>query len=481
MLEDDVARFARLVRDKSGLALEGPRLRDLDSAINRTLEATGVGDPGALYRLLEDASAGRAALRTLVSEITIGETHFFRHRPQMEALEQHVLPEIIAGHDHDRRLRVWSAGCSTGEETYSLAILLRRALPDIASWEVTVLGTDIDVRALERARRGVYGPWSFREVPPDVESNYFVGVGRDREILQSIRDMVTFEYLNLAEDVYPSLLNKTMAVDLIVCRNVLIYLDRPTITRIADGFHRALSEGGWLLVGPAEPSQETFRLFEVHNLAGTTAYRKPAVTRRPDAPFVARDEASLPDRAPAIRSVERNVASTTVPGRTLPAVAQRDGERRSSPVTARDIPALQREAEADPASAEAPYELARLHANRLELEPALRWVAAAIARAPLFAAAHHLHALILQERDQPEDAFEALRRCTYADPDFVMGHFAMAGLLETLGQRRRAVRSLEIAARLLDARDDAVAVEGGDGLTVGRLRRLVAERTELWG
>ncbi len=460
MLEQiDLSLFSRLVRDRSGLALHGSRLEDLERAIGRTLAATGLEDPAALYRLLRDPDAGGPALRILVSAITIGETHFFRHRPQMEALERRVLPDLIGRRREDRRLRIWSAGCSTGEETYSLAILLRRALPDIADWDVTVLGSDIDVEALEKARRGAYGPWSFREVPPDLESRYFVRTGRDRQILRTIREMVTFEYLNLAEDVYPSLLNGTLAVDLIVCRNVLIYFDRPTIDRVVTGFHRALTDGGWLVVGPAEPSQDTFRLFDVHNLPGTTAYQKPLGDDRGRAPFRAPDVVASP------------------PARLVP-----DGPPKSAGEERSVAPAMppDEEGDADTATAEAAYSTARLYANRLELDLALQWVETAIARAPLFAAAHHLHALVLQEQEQRDRALDALRRCIYADPDFVMGHFAMAGLLETFGRRQRALRSLDVAAGLLHSRDDADPVEGGDGMTAGRLRRLVEQRRELW-
>lgn len=471
----DLVKFARLVRARSGLVLEGARLRDLERAIAVTMESTGTEDAAALHRLLEDRHAGRAALRSLLSAITIGETYFFRHTPQMTALEQKILPEIVAGHADDRRLRIWSAGCSTGEEAYSLAILLRRVLPEIAGWDVTVLATDVDVDALERARRGVYRPWSFRGASPDLQRRYFMESQEGREVLRTIREMVTFEYLNLAEDVYPSLATKTLSVDLVLCRNVFIYFDEATTARVVEGLHAALVDGGWLVVGPAEPSQETFRRFDAVNLPGTTVYRKPVRAR--DLAF---DERRRSTRAGA-RAAERPVGEPHVR-------AQRGSVRPSTPspsprtVQTRkdDVLALEREVAANPDTAEAPYLLARVHANRLELESAARWVEVALERDPLLAAAHHLHALVLQERGQLDAASEALRRCTYADPSYVLGHFATACLLESLGRRSRALRSLEIVEALLDARDDAAVVDAADGLTVGRLRRLVEERRETW-
>ncbi|MDQ4025765.1 MAG: hypothetical protein M3217_09805 [Actinomycetota bacterium] len=473
----DLAKFARLVRARSGLVLEGARLRDLERAIALTMESTGTENAAALHRLLEDRHAGRAALRSLLSAITIGETYFFRHTPQMTALEQRILPEIVARHADDRRLRIWSAGCSTGEEAYSLAILLRRVLPEIAGWDVTVLATDVDVDALEKARRGVYRPWSFRGASPDLQRRYFMESQEGWEVLRTIREMVTFEYLNLAEDVYPSLATKTLSVDLVLCRNVFIYLDEATTARVVEGLHAALVDRGWLVVGPAEPSQETFRRFDAVNLPGTTVYRKPARARdrafderrrsTPAGPRAAEPPVGEPHARAKRRSVRPSAPSTAPSLRTVR--TRKD-----------DILALEREVAANPGSAEAPYLLARVHANRLELESAARWVEVALERDPLLAAAHHLHALVLQERGQPDAAFEALRRCTYADPSYVLGHFATACLLESLGRRSRALRSLAIVEALLDARDDAGIVDAADGLTVGRLRRLVEERRETW-
>src|SRR5205085_1716639 len=122
-----------------------------------------------------------------------------------------------------QRLRVWSAGCATGEEAYSLAILLEELLPDLAFWDVQILATDINRRSLARAQVGVYSPWSFREVPEGIQARYFTVQGRNFEVLPRIRERVSFAYLNLVEDNYPSLLNHTHDLDLILFRNVLIY------------------------------------------------------------------------------------------------------------------------------------------------------------------------------------------------------------------------------------------------------------------
>jgi chemotaxis protein methyltransferase CheR len=270
----DLRRFQGLLAEVSGLELPAARRADLQRAVSRALAATGQDGPDALYRHLREP-AGRQALDAFVSDLTIGETHFFRNRPQFEALERHILPELIERRRATRRLRVWSAACSTGEEPYSLAILLERLLPDRASWDVRILATDINRAALERARRGRYSAWSFRDVPGDVTDGFFVRHGNSMEVAGRIREAVSFSYLNLAGDHWPSAATATLELDLVLCRNVLIYFGDDLTRQIAGRLHGALSAGGWLLVAPAELSQTVFGNFTVVNLNGAVVYRKP--------------------------------------------------------------------------------------------------------------------------------------------------------------------------------------------------------------
>ena len=216
------ARFTELVRNASGIEVPDVRRSELELAVQQALQDTGAADTDALCQLLA-GEGGRAALESLVGALTIGETHFFRNRPQFDALADHILPELIARRRVVRQLRIWSAGCASGEEAYSLAILIERLLPDLDQWQVLILATDINRQALVKAQRGVYSQWSFREVPPDVQATFFTRRGREFDIVPRLRERVTFAYLNLVEDTYPSLLTHTHTMDLILFRNVLIY------------------------------------------------------------------------------------------------------------------------------------------------------------------------------------------------------------------------------------------------------------------
>ena len=272
--EAEYARFHELAQALTGMVFNDHRRPELERAVAETLQATGLTDLASLYDVLEQAPASHPARIRFVRHLAVGETHFFRNEPQFSALAQHILPDLIERKRGVRQLRIWSAGCSTGEEPYSLAILLERLLPDLADWNVLLLATDINQDALERAQQGVYGPWSFRQAPPAFQAAYFTQEGRTFTLLPRIRQRVTFAYLNLAGANYPSPLTNTTHMDLILCRNVLIYFPPATTQHVVHRLYDALAEDGWLIVGHAEPSQEVFHRFVSCNFPDTVVYRK---------------------------------------------------------------------------------------------------------------------------------------------------------------------------------------------------------------
>lgn len=438
--DTDHTRFRELILRASGMEIPQARRRDVEIAVRRAQDETQSASTDKLYRLLTENPAGCPALETIVGALTVGETHFFRNRPQFDALAERVLPDLIERRHGDRRLRIWSAGCATGEEPYSLAIVLRRLLPILEGWNVNILATDIDRSALEAARRATYRPWSFREVPAGVEERWFNERPDGLEVRSEIRELVTFEYLNLVHDEYPSLRTNTNAIDLILCRNVLMYFGEETARRVVGRLHESLAEGGWLVVGHAEPSQEVFHDFEVVNFPGTVLYRKPEENRLPE-------RTDQPRRITVLKAaVHRHVNAAGA------------SEPKSPP----------------PEDAEAAYALAKDAANRMEIDTAEHWLEVALKRSPFDARAHYLRGLISQEEGHPDVALEAYRRCVYVDPDFVLGHIALAGLFEQMGRSSRARPYLDNADRLLARCDAAELVPEVDGVTVGRLRELVA-------
>jgi len=507
----DQGRFRELVRQRAGIEIPDARLVDLEKGVRAALEQSGAPSPDMLYDLLaEKGPRGIAAFEAMIPAVTINETHFFRNRPQMEALRNEILPDLIRSRSDSKRLRIWSAACSSGEEPYSLAILLDRLLRGESGWDVLIHGTDIDHQALAKAHEGMYGNWSFREVPQDVKDEYFEQTDEHRYALSPrIKSMVKFSRLNLVDDLYPSAETVTDRMDLVICRNVLIYFREETIRRIVDRFHDSLVDNGWLVVGHAEPSQEIFHRFSVKNFPGTITYHKTKAAPAPAPPAkpVLGPIEARPLPKPATR-VERPVARRPVTNpfapKAKPALRPAPTLRKppTTPTPPRpalstsawnsNVDKLMREGRADDAVktleesiARTPmeprpyYELAKLHASRLRWEPALKLIDESIALGPLAPESHYLRGLIKQELGSLDEASEAFRRSAFLDQNFVLAHFASAGLFARLGQSGRAQKALETTVRLLEGKAPGELVPEGDGLTVERLLDLASLQRQL--
>jgi chemotaxis protein methyltransferase CheR len=294
--ERDYELVRALVRERSGVQLRDTGRHELDRAIRDALEASGAGSAEELCRLVSD-SAGRSALDTLIGALTVRESHFFRTRAQFDALGADVLPELLAARRERRRLRVWSAGCAAGEEPYSVAILLERLLPEIENWDVLVLATDISGAALRAARRGLYRRWSFREVPEEIERTYFTRHGEHLEVIPRIRNRVRFAPLNLVGDCYPSLLSNTFEMDLVLCRNVLIYFSEAVAAGVVARLGEALADGGWLVLAPAEAGIAHGAGLVSRRIGGTLMHQKVQQHK----PQAARPLAGRPAQPPGLR------------------------------------------------------------------------------------------------------------------------------------------------------------------------------------
>lgn len=476
--EEALGRLVDLVRSFSGLEFPGNRRQGLERAVAGALTTHDLGGIRDLVRLLA-APSRRADLEAFTASLTIGETHFFRNAPQLEAIRAAVLPQLIAARGAERRLRIWSAGCSTGEEAYSLAMLVDALLPRRDGWDVLILATDINKAALDRARRGVYGEWSFRQVPEDVKRRYFARHDREYHLSDEIRDMVTFAYLNLVEESYPSSTSNTRAMDLILCRNVLIYFSEATINAVVGRLNEALAPGGWLVPGHAEAPMPVFRqLLAARDFPGTILYQRDASPAQV-APVRRSDPtASAPPRpAPSPVPTAPTVAAVrdAVPDEPIGDAVAR--WRAGGPDDA--LRMLQDLADRDPSDARPLHVAAKILASNLRLEPAEHIARLALQREPLAPPIHYLHGLILRELGRDGDALEALRRCVYLDPGFALGRYALASLLAANGQPVRADRELATTIELVRDRPPDEQIGDGDGVTYGRLLELAEVQRHL--
>jgi len=461
---ETLARLSEYLKTQMGLYFPEKRWDDLLNKMARAMKDFDYRDLSGFIEWLVSSPRSRQEIEILASHLTISETYFWREPRVFEALVKQILPELIRVREKgERRLRIWSAGCASGEEPYSIAIALRRLLPVPEDWRITILATDINPGILSRAMAGVYGEWSFRGLHKRLKEEYFHRKEGGRfEILPEIRKMVTFAYLNLVEDLYPSPLNNTNAMDLIFCRNVLMYFTPERAVQVGQRLYNSLVDGGWLMVGASELSQFTFPQFASVHFPGAIVYRRETRESRPSEVFRLEEISSPPplrestriqvvESASPKQATYAEVLDRSVPGRDIAAPVKQQGEEATFDITLK-IRAL---------------------ADRGNLAEALSACDEAIAADKLDPEMHYLRAIILQEQNGHGEAIAALKRALYLDPNFVPAHFAIGNLMLRRGNARAAKKSFENVLALLSAYRAEDILPEFEGLTAGRCREII--------
>lgn len=455
-----LSRLSDLLAMRMCLHFPQERWGDLERGIAATARALGMPDVETCAHRLLSAPLTRGQIELLASHLTVGETYFFRDEPCFSALEERVIPELLRQRmQGEHRLRIWCAGCCTGEEAYSIAMLLDRLISRSSDWNATVLATDINPTFLRKAADGVYGQWSFRNPPDWVQPNYFRRRRDSRfEIRPSLRERVSFSYLNLADEVYPSPVNDTQAVDLIVCRNVLMYFTVAQARKVVGNLHRSLVQGGWLIVSPAEASNTLFSGYQAVEFPGVVFYRKPAAVKS--------TEVSAGRFAVEADQSGECLRREGPPGTGAPSVPLYEAapDRGDSAAPLEEPP---------PVAARSDRQQARTHANQGRLAEAAECCRKAIAADRLDPAPQYLLATIQQELGQAELAMLSLTRALYLDPGFALAHVALGNLCLACGRRRDAERSFKNALELLLERPQDESVPESDGLSAGRLAEIL--------
>jgi chemotaxis protein methyltransferase CheR len=524
--EAGMAGVIELVRRRTGLVFPPNRQGSAEAGIRRAMTRLGVTDPERYVCLLRE---GGAVLDDLVAEVTVGETYFFREPAQLSFIRNEVLPELVQAPGGERAIRVWSAGCASGEEPYSLAIILRElGLGERAR----ILGTEISRPRLAAARHGRYRAWSLRGVPDEVVGKYFdrQGGGPHMVLDPVIRRSVEFRYLNLAEDQYPASSTGIWGMDLILCRNVLIYFDAETIKRVAQRLMASLSDRGWLFLGASDPMLAELIPCEVVTTGAGLAYRRrEAGGGIRDSGFGKKGEAG--SRVSGVRGREagevagRRVETSTRAGLSSgPApVTSPASATPPAPVTSPEIvapPAIVAESVSGPVRPEGPAErvsaerahviraysergfahaaelarellaqepddvvmwvlLVRSLANSGRLEEAGVACASALDRYRDSAELLYLHALLLAEAGRAAEAADAARRALYLDRRMVVAYLALGAALTRLGDPVRARRAFSNALDLLGEMQPGEVVPASDGESAFRLAQIARAQCSL--
>ncbi len=456
------AAIAQLLTERTGLVFAPNRIESLEAAVRRAAERSGVTEAAEYMKLLE---TGKLPIDDLVAEVTVGETYFFRDPALFEYIRHHLLPEISGRIGTTRPIRLWSAGCASGEEAYSLAILLEEErLSDRAS----LLATDISRSALAKARAAVYGSWSLRASDAAFVERYF-NRAHDRLVLDPrFRARVSFEYLNLAIDSYPSMTTGTWGMDLILCRNVMIYLDRGTIERVARRLLDCLADGGLIVAGPSDPWLAEIVSCETVATPVGIFYRRRKTTS-------------------AVQPQSWWTAPAPQPLSPVPASAEIPIEWSSPPSEPASVPGDDLLARSRGAFADGQYDRVLETTGRQDRVPELsalrvrslanlggpaeaeREAEAALALHPLSAELHFLRGVLLMSLARDHDAARSVRTAIYLDRSLAVAHFTLGSILGRGGDLAGARRAYRNALAQCLSRHPGEIVPLSDGETAGRL------------
>jgi len=445
--EEEFQGIRDLIAERAGIYFEPEKRELLKANLLQRMKECGLDTFADYFNLLSN-TAGAKEFDHLLDLITIPETHFFRDQAQFRALERVVIPEIVEKKSFPgATLRIWSAGCSTGEEPYTIAMILAAGMTDAKYPPIQILATDVSHAVLEAARRGVYGTRAVRDVPGEYINRFFTKRGEGYFLDDSIKEMVQFRYFNLMAE--PRYFVEMSGWDIVFCRNVTIYFQSEATKKLIRNFHRSLREGGYLFAGFSESLRYLTDEFSPVQIEGAFVYKKtpPAKKQRRKS-----------------RQGKRGLSRTSTAGnaRRQPPKAvddKRSGElaqicsrakellERGQPEQASDL--LHPYSE-DSAAAEAVLLLqAEIALNQGGLKKAVRLCDRLLNRQPLSVAGHYLLGIIYRTSANETRAVEEFEKVTSLDSEHALARFNLGDLYSKMGRLEEAKLQYSSVVRLL--------------------------------
>lgn len=498
ILDTHLQRLSDYVAHHFGLHFSRERWTDLLRGVSAAARESNCPHNLNQYveRLMLSSTPKHA--KTLMSHLTVGETYFFREPRSLEVLEKVLVPQLIRRRS-DQAIRIWSAGCASGEEPYSIAIALSKLVAGHENCKLEILATDLNAKSLQKAAEGIYGEWSFRGTPAWVRSAYF-DMSRKGcwAISPAIKQMVSFAQFNLMDDSLPPQSISGSSFDVIFCRNVLMYFTAEARRRVVQQLYRSLASDGWLIVSPTETAHELFSEFIATDFGGVTLYRKslPGPHKTFALPSVSFPENDL-DSSRVERKFENSDPALTPPSKTSQpgrdhTTHSENAEAQSTPYAPRILDELEHHEDLQQTAithalqegnnnnvnndAQAMLLAARSQADQGNLAGALVWCDRAIAADKMAARAYYLRATILQEQGLLSDAVFAFKQTVYLEPQFVLGHLCLGNLALSQARLRESEKHFENVLLLLAQYQPEDIVPESEGISAGRLGEMIISR-----
>lgn len=475
--ENDI-ELRQLIRDRTGIVVQNHQMDNLYKNVYTVMQRYGHLQFESFITSLRNRNEQSQELDALVAGITVGESYFFRDTGQIDYLKNQYLPELIASRSKtDKYLRIWSAGCSDGQELYTLAFLLCDLIPDIEDWRIHLLGTDINTRTLASCLHGHYREWSFRNTPNDIKQRYFHPHEDGYRLNQTVQRMARFSYLNLAEDSFPSLLTDTTNIDLILCRNVFIYFDQTTIDSVIRKFKQCLVPEGVLMLGASDLVSNSIDEMELMQTDKAFFYRRQHCKQPFDIKVLEQEKKPAVDKTSLLKTSDIQIPDKTLktPVDNLQALkemmAKEDWLRVNQAVDRCLFEMGQ--------TAELLVYKATAAANLGELESALQICDSALELDPVDKHAFYLSAIVLMELERLSFAEVALRKVLFLDSSFLEAHYQL-GLLHLRCDRHvQGMKSLKNALRIAEQGNPQHSLYGAPDTSFERMAEVLRNEIKL--
>jgi chemotaxis protein methyltransferase CheR len=469
LIYSDAELLAKAIKDETGLVFANDKELDLKNAAIKTVEKFGIPSFQDLLSLVKEANLQSNEFKFFVENLTINETYFFRH---FKALEENILPNLVKKKTN-KNIRIWSAGCSSGEEVYTIAMVLNELIPRIKDWSISIKGTDIDSSVINIAKRGNYKKWSMRQISDYYKKKYFDIIDQSFQVNYTLKSYVDFSIHNLLSYDYPSNYSGTTGLDIILCRNVTIYFGLEDTAKIVTHFYKCLNFGGYLIVGHSEPSPFIYDQFEHQIIGDMVVYQKTKKIAKKDS-------------VPVLEKKEKNkhpktVKIKTVPSRETPTKTKQEMEELFLEATKAyeshnyDL-ALEKLSIVHVNAkhhVKANYLSALIYANLSKFDKSMPYLDLVLKEDSLHEEAYYLLSLIHKENKAYSEAIDSLKKAVYINKGFALAYYEMMVNLILLNEKDEAERVYKQLKRVVDPlkNDDDVGII--EHLKVENLKSLV--------
>lgn len=460
--------IANIIKKELGLTFKGQKIEEYSKRILDAAVTLGYNDLSSFLSkvITNESKFTREEKRVLAAHLTVSETYFFREKPAISMLIKTIIPQLIKKKE---KIRIWSAGCSSGEEPYTIAIILQEHFPQLSLKDFQILATDINPTVLEKAEKGLYTPWSFREIPEMYVKKYFTKKGTLFQISDKIKECVKFDYLNLAADIFPGEAPGSPHIDIILCRNVLMYLNQDLIKQISKRFKNILKSEGWFIPSQVELNDDFFGGFtKVYGEDGVF-YRNGGETQRIQInPSVSRKTKIKPEKLEYKEYeeyTEERVNASYI--RSELEMLYSDGKYSEC------IKRSQQEIDSGNEDHSILGFLAKCYANTGKYQEAISVLDKLISREISSDDIFYLYGTILTELKEIEKAKKMFKKGLYMNPNNLLSHLMLGNILKSEGNIKGAAVHYRNVIELTDKIKDADINIATGGMNKIRFREMI--------